>query len=247
VNTLLINGTIASNTGVGLDNCQAMTMYSSIIASNGTDCNLGGTFTDAGWNIDSDNTCGLADFTDKPNIDPMLGSLQDNGGPTFTHALLAGSPAIDTGDNVGCQATDQRGNSRPSDGNGDGTAVCDIGAFEVVPVVSNNGSGGSGGGSSSSGCFIATAAYGSPMAEEVKTLRKFRDAYLLTNPVGRSFVKLYYRYSPAAAAYIARHESLRVASRAVLSPVVFSVKHPIIALFLVAALIGVFVRSRLSA
>ncbi len=72
--------------------------------------------------------------------DPQLGSLQNNGGPTATHALLAGSPAIDAGTPTGCRdnlgallSTDQRGATRPFDGNGDGTGQCDIGAFEVAP------------------------------------------------------------------------------------------------------------------
>jgi hypothetical protein len=72
-------------------------------------------------------------------LDPLLGPLQNNGGPTKTHALLAGSPAIDHGDNSAVDpttqklpTTDQRGagHPRPKDGNGDGLAVVDIGAFE---------------------------------------------------------------------------------------------------------------------
>jgi hypothetical protein len=72
--------------------------------------------------------------------DPGLGPLQDNGGPTKTHALLAGSPAIDGGDPGGCTDSfgatlkaDQRGYSRPVDG-GSGHAYCDIGAFEYLGV-----------------------------------------------------------------------------------------------------------------
>ena len=68
---------------------------------------------------------------------PLLGPLQNNGGPTQTHALLAGSPAIDGGDPSGCLdqfgvliLTDQRGLRRTVDGNRDGTARCDIGAVE---------------------------------------------------------------------------------------------------------------------
>ncbi len=63
-------------------------------------------------------------------IDPKVGPLSDNGGKTFTHALLKGSPAIDAGDNGVCTTTDQRSLTRPLDGNSDGTAVCDIGSYE---------------------------------------------------------------------------------------------------------------------
>jgi hypothetical protein len=64
--------------------------------------------------------------------DPKLGPLQNNGGPTQTHALLSGSPAIDRGNNSILLATDQRGAgfARNKDGNGDGIAAVDIGAFE---------------------------------------------------------------------------------------------------------------------
>ena len=58
-----------------------------------------GTVTSLGYNLSSDNGGGYLTATgDQTNTDPMLGPLQDNGGPTFTHALLPGSPAIDTGD-----------------------------------------------------------------------------------------------------------------------------------------------------
>jgi hypothetical protein len=62
-------------------------------------------------------------------IDPLLGPLANNGGPTFTHALLPGSPALDAL-TESCPVTDQRGVARPYDGDGDGVALCDIGAFE---------------------------------------------------------------------------------------------------------------------
>ena len=61
--------------------------------------NNGGTFITHGYNISSDDGSGLLNGPgDQINTDPMLGPLQDNGGPTFTHALLPGSPAIDAGD-----------------------------------------------------------------------------------------------------------------------------------------------------
>ena len=65
----------------------------------------------------------------KPKI-ARLGNLQNNGGDTFTQKLLHGSPAIDHGDNTGAPATDQRGVARPNDGDGNGSKIIDIGAFE---------------------------------------------------------------------------------------------------------------------
>jgi hypothetical protein len=69
-------------------------------------------------------------------------------------------------------------------------------------------------------CFIATAAYGTPMAEEIQILREFRDRYLLTNPLGRSLVSFYYKVSPPIAEFITEHPSLKPIMRAGLLPVV---------------------------
>lgn len=69
-------------------------------------------------------------------LDPNLGPLADNGGPTLSHALQPGSPAIDAADPAGCLdpagaalSSDQRGYLRPADG-GSGSARCDLGAIE---------------------------------------------------------------------------------------------------------------------
>jgi hypothetical protein len=99
--------------------------------------------TSLGHNIDSDGSCGFGATGDLSLVDPLLGPLADNGGPTLTCVLLAGSPAIDAGDPLDTTLTDQRDFNRPADGNGDGVAIADIGAYElgananVPPVITS--------------------------------------------------------------------------------------------------------------
>lgn len=69
-------------------------------------------------------------------------------------------------------------------------------------------------------CFIATAAYGTPLAAQVDTLRAVRDVYLLNNPMGTAFVDLYYQFSPAVAEMVAAHPALAVCVRLALAPVI---------------------------
>lgn len=69
-------------------------------------------------------------------------------------------------------------------------------------------------------CFIATAAYGSPIDQHVKILRKFRDKHLLTNKLGQSFVHIYYSYSPELANFISQYEILKAFTRLCLLPIV---------------------------
>ena len=70
------------------------------------------------------------------------------------------------------------------------------------------------------GCFIATAAYGTPMAGEVDTLRAVRDRFLLQTPAGAAFVDTYYRVSPPIAEVVAENGALRAIVRTALTPVV---------------------------
>jgi len=96
----------------------------------------------------------------------------------------------------------------------------------------------------SGGCFIATAAFGSYLDPHVKVLRAFRDRFLLTNSVGRAFVSLYYKYSPPVAAFIARHEPLRIATRWMLTPVVYIVEYPFGVVVVFAGALSVLGRKR---
>jgi hypothetical protein len=73
------------------------------------------------------------------------------------------------------------------------------------------------------GCFVATAAFGSPMVRQVQWLRAFRDRTLLSTGAGRAFVKWYYGWSPRAAAWLRGHAIARKLTRAVLwIPVAFA-------------------------
>jgi hypothetical protein len=98
--------------------------------------------------------------------------------------------------------------------------VCDgvlLDSAEVsVQVVDVEEDGGGPGGM----CFVATAVFGSPLETEVEILRALRDRYLMKQPLGRVFVRLYYRYGPYAAGYIADRETLRQLVRTGLYPLI---------------------------
>jgi hypothetical protein len=129
--TLTLNNVTVSGNIAGVSNFNGGTVHArnTIIAGN-TYGDLSGNLGSLGHNLIG-NTQGGSGFdpTDLLNVDPLLGPLQDNGGPTQTQALLAGSPAIDAGDPnfTGPPDWDQRGEGYPRISGG----VVDIGAFEV--------------------------------------------------------------------------------------------------------------------
>lgn len=146
----LFNCTITQNTaerGGGIYNYEdgVANALNSIIAGNtATDGFIncwGDDLVDQGGNLQyPDNDCNPS----IPVANPLLGPLQDNGGPTMTHALSSGSPAIDNVEEGDCTVSaDQRGVSRPIDGDGNGSALCDSGSYEYAsnkyPPVESNG------------------------------------------------------------------------------------------------------------
>jgi CSLREA domain-containing protein len=131
--------------GISPDSAGVVNLRNTIIARNTASAypDVFGPFATQGFNLVADSsgaTISPTVTTDQIGADPLLGPLQDNSGPTFTHALLPGSAAIDRGDSSGLSA-DQRGFARPVDdpninNSGDGS---DVGAYEVQPCNTING------------------------------------------------------------------------------------------------------------
>ncbi|MBI2806879.1 MAG: hypothetical protein HYX68_18015 [Planctomycetes bacterium] len=153
--TTLLNCTITNNGPAGSNNEGAglfvqggtVNIKNTIVAGNINNYDVSGVVQSQGNNLIGNigtNGQGFTNFVRgdrvgggaNPILDAMLGPLQNNGGPTKTHALLSGSPAIDAGNNFGAPTTDQRGISRPQDAYDTGSYIVDIGAFELEGTVS---------------------------------------------------------------------------------------------------------------
>lgn len=132
---LMLNLTFAGNGPMNLVNKGEIRLKNTIFAysTGGVNCYEEGNFVTLGHNLADDTSCALGS-SDLVDTDPLLDALSENLGPTMTHALLDGSPAIDAGDNYDCPLQDQRGAYRPADGDGNGTQVCDIGSYEYAGV-----------------------------------------------------------------------------------------------------------------
>jgi len=133
VNTTVANNTAANGGGGGIRTLSlngVARMKNVVVAGNSPENCVGNLLTTLGVNVSDDETCvGFLETSDM-----QLGPLADNGGPTWTMALLDGSPAIDvavdcTDHNFNPVLTDQRGVARPMG------AVCDAGAYETTATV----------------------------------------------------------------------------------------------------------------
>ncbi|MSM39796.1 MAG: hypothetical protein GJT30_09295 [Geobacter sp.] len=129
----LLNATIAGNSaavrGGGAENAGTLTFKNTIIADNSapTGPEIYGSVTSQGYNLIRVTTDAVIGGDTTGNItgqNPLLGTLANNGGPSFTMALLSGSPAIGAGTCTGAPTADQRGMARPQN------VTCDMGAYE---------------------------------------------------------------------------------------------------------------------
>ena len=146
--TTIENSTIAANTMVNATAAANVIAYNAPLTVKSTliatplggvaNCKQDGTgtLTSQGYSLESADTCGFNQATDLINTNARLRGLADNGGPTKTMALFAGSPAVDKGTAAGHSQIDQRGSQRPVDrpgvpnaAGGDGS---DVGAFELT-------------------------------------------------------------------------------------------------------------------
>ncbi len=144
----LQNVTLSGNTAsgghggaVGVAGTGATSVENTLMAnSTGSDCAGTSSWTTNVGNLIETNDATFPCPAPSVSANPMLGPLNLNGGTTLSLLPLPGSPAIDQGNNADCAATDQRGRSRPLDGDHNGTLICDIGAVEAplfadVPVA----------------------------------------------------------------------------------------------------------------
>jgi CSLREA domain-containing protein len=130
------------NDGGGLFNAVRSSVkatFTAAIMDNEDNCQVSGNsaIVSNGYNIDSGDSCNFdTGLNDQLNTPPMLGTFQDNGGPTNTHALQEGSPAIDPSGNNTCPQSDQRGAWRPTHPFAPTSlGTCDIGAYEYKGII----------------------------------------------------------------------------------------------------------------
>ena len=134
------------------------------------------------------------------------GTYSINGG-----SYTSDDGTVNNGDTVTVQQTSSDSYSTATD------ATLTIGGVsDTYTVTTGSESTGGGGG----GCFIATAAFGSPLAGQVEILRQFRDKYLLTNAPGQKFVAWYYRNGPVAASWIKDKPLAKIVVQMALYPLI---------------------------
>jgi hypothetical protein len=178
----LLSSTVALNKQGGIENRGRLSLTNTIVAENGSsDCVGAANASD--HSLDGDRSCGVGALG---GMNPALGPLIANGGPTETRALGAGSPAIGAADASKCPAEDQRHFARPA-------GRCDIGAYQTGASPPGSPGGGSPGGGSGSrpgsegsssrgqaGRFVGLSAHGA-----LRGARRSRIAFSVRAMVGQ--------------------------------------------------------------
>lgn len=135
------NTTPAASGGFVYNDGSTVVLKGALLQDNAPDACAGDPNVSQGWNMVDDTSCVLDQASDQDDVDVAYDALSDNGGHTMTHALPSGSAAIDaagqctvvTGEML--LTTDQRGAGRPIDGDGNGSTLCDVGAYEYASGV----------------------------------------------------------------------------------------------------------------
>jgi predicted outer membrane repeat protein len=202
---LITSSTVADNRatqGGGLMNGGGSVTVAGTIVADSTSGDCSGSITDAGYNLADDKTCPFTAATNsRSGVDPELGSLQSNGGPTETQAPGPDSPALDQipivtfgGGALLCPQVDQRGVSRPQAMN------CDIGAVEpVLPLAITSASSATATGGSAFSFTVTTTGTPWPQLSKRGALPKgltfadqFRSALISGTPAARSSARVYH-------------------------------------------------------
>ncbi|MFA5794837.1 MAG: PQQ-binding-like beta-propeller repeat protein [Candidatus Brocadiia bacterium] len=219
----IVNNTLVSNTCMGIYVSGAAIIRNNIILNNPEGICWWGSQSDTAKLVISYNDV-YGNNTDYVNCAAGTGDI--SAAVVFvdefnnSYCEVVDSVTIDTGDPADDWSNEPEPNGGRINMGAYGNTISATTSSNIAGIIGGSETGSSG---PKTKCFIATAAYGSPIAPTVCILRQFRDEYLLTNRPGNWFVSRYYHYSPPLADYISRHDwAKRLTQVALAAPVGYS-------------------------